>query len=73
MKLSEAIKQYEECMKDPGPCRVKNCPLHKEVILKMGGPSDDYGSITWKLGGCSLMGVFEDFLKNKRSGEPYDE
>ena len=73
MKLSEAVKQYEECMNPPGPCLVKDCPLHKDMVLKIGDPSDEFGQMTWKIGGCSLMGRFEDFLKNKKPGEPYDE
>jgi len=73
MKLSDAAKQYEECMKEGGPCLVKDCPLHGDITLKIGNPSDEFGTITWRVEACSLMGRFQDWLKKKRPGKPYDD
>jgi len=73
MKLLDAVKQYEECMNGDSGCLVENCPLHKEVKIVSGAPYDEYGSFVWKIGGCSLMGAFEKWLKSKRPGTPYPE
>jgi hypothetical protein len=73
MRLSEAAKQYEECTKESGPCLVKDCPLSKEMTIKIGSLSEEFGQMTWKVEGCTLMGLFEDWLKNKKPGKPYED
>lgn len=73
MKLSDAAKQYEECMKEPGPCLMRNCPLYKEISIQAGSPDAEWGQLTLKIEGCSLMGRFSDFLRKKKPGEPIDE
>jgi len=74
MKLLDAVKQYEECMNNLGSgCLVENCPLHKEVKIDAGGLYDEKGRLTWKISGCSLLGMFETWLKSKRPGTPYPE
>jgi len=73
MRLSDAAKQFEECMKAGGPCLVKDCPLAKEITVKVGDQDQEFGQITWRLEVCSLMGRLQDWLKNKKPGEPYDE
>lgn len=71
MKLSDVAKQFEECMEEGGPCLVKNCPLSQEITIKIGDKGDEFGQITWRVEGCSLMGRFQDWLKNKKPGELY--
>ena len=70
MKLTDAAKQYEKCMYYAGPCLVKDCPLHKSMTLEIGNPSDECGRIVWEIGGCSLMGRLEEFLRDKKAGTP---
>ncbi len=67
MKLSDAAKQYEKC-NPPGPCLLRNCPLHKYVRISISGPDAEWGSLTWDIEGCLLMGKLEDFLRNKKPG-----
>jgi len=73
MKLSAAVKQYEECMENSGPCLVKNCPLYKSITISIGSPDDQFGEIKWKVEGCALVGLLEEWLKNKKPGEPYED
>lgn len=72
MKLSDAAKQYEECMKEGGSCLVKNCPLQQEIPVKIGDKGDEFGQLTWRVEGCTLMGRFQDWLKKKKPGTPYE-
>lgn len=78
MKLSEAVKCFEECMgpdnaDGAGGCLYENCPLHEDVLITSGEISDEVGEITWRIEGCSLMGKWEDLLKDKKAGTPYPE
>ena len=78
MKLSEAVKCYEECFgednsKGAGGCLYDNCPLHEEIEIAAGYPSEEGGQITWKIEGCSLLGRLEEQLKDRVSGVPYPE
>ncbi|MCK9435725.1 MAG: hypothetical protein M0Q12_00790 [Synergistaceae bacterium] len=74
MKLSEAVKQYEECMRnrtDTVDCGT--CPLFGMMRLDIGDPHDETGGITWTIQGCSIMGIFEKWLKNKKPGTALKE
>ncbi|GAG60459.1 unnamed protein product [marine sediment metagenome] len=78
MKLSEAVKCYEECFGDDnsegaGGCLYDNCPLHEAIEITAGRPSDEGGQITWKIEGCSLLGSLEEQLKDKVPGVPFPE
>ena len=78
MKLSEAVKCYEECFDldnsdGAGGCLYENCPLHEEVTVISGDPSDVDGQTTWKIGGCSLLSKVEEWLEDKTPGVPYPE
>lgn len=70
MKLGEAVKQYETCMKGDFGCLADNCPLLQQISLAIGEPTDIDGAIRWKIGGCSLMSRFEEWLKRKKPGTP---
>lgn len=73
MKLSDAAKQYEACMKNPADgCLCENCPLYKIVKIPTGEIHDETGQFTWQIQGCSLMAAFEKWLKNKKPGKPID-
>ena len=67
MKLTECVKQYEQCMKDPGE-RVScdGCPLLNNIKLNIGDKTDGSGGIIWTISGCGLMSMFEAWLKNKK-------
>jgi len=71
MKVSEAARQYEECMAGDNGCLVDECPLSKAMTLVIGDLSEEFGEMVWKIEGCSLMGRFEDWLRNKKPGKPY--
>ncbi len=72
MNLMEAVKQYEECMKGPGYCLMEPCPLHKKIKIDAGDVSDEKGELTWRVEGCTLMAMFERWLKNKKPGVKVD-
>jgi Zn-finger protein len=73
VKVSEAAKYYEDCMEHPEIADCENCPLYKILTIKIGeGFGSDGGSITWKIQGCSLVDVFEQWLKDKKPGTPID-
>jgi len=73
MKLSDAVKQYEECMSQDAGCLVQNCPLHLTVSIASGEPYDETGQHIWKISGCSVMGAFERWLKYRKPGKRYPE
>lgn len=75
MKLSEAVKQYEECMGKDNErgCLVKDCPLNSRMRLTIGDSYDVTGGFIWTIGGCTVMSLFEDWLKNKKPGRPYED
>lgn len=73
MKLSEAVKQYEKCMSQDSGCLVDNCPLHKDMEIDAGCLHDEKGQLTWRIGGCTVMGIFEEWLKRKKPGKPYPD
>lgn len=73
MKLSEAIKHYEQCFGPENPsqgCYYENCPLLDIVKVTSGDIHDEEGQITWKIQGCSLLAMFEGWLKRKKPGTP---
>lgn len=73
MKLSEAAKIYEECMKGTNLAPLKDCsgcPLYKFMTLDFGEKHDAHGKLTWKIQGCSMMAFFEQWLKTKKPGQP---
>lgn len=75
MKLSEAVKCYEECFgpdnsEGAGGCLYDNCPLHEEIEITTGSPHDEGGQITWRIEGCSLLTGLEAQLKDKKPGVP---
>jgi len=78
MKLSEAVKCYEECFDPKNPkgkygCLYENCPLYEDVKIENGSPDDKQCQLTWKIEGCTLMAQFEKWLKYKKPGIPYPE
>ncbi len=78
MKFSEAATRYEECFGQGnsdggGGCLYEDCPLHKIVVITAGAPDDEQGEITWRVEGCTLMGQFEEWFKNKKPGTRYPE
>ncbi len=70
MKISEAAKIIEKCMgvKNTVPT-CDNCPLLKEVVLKIGNAHDEHGGITWRLQGCSLMEILRKAVARHQGGE----
>ena len=72
MKLSEAAKQYEECMENLGPCLIKDCPLKENITIGIGSLDDEGSKITWDINCGSLMGKIDEFLKKKKVREGYD-
>ncbi|MBA7694061.1 hypothetical protein ES703_102663 [subsurface metagenome] len=78
MKLSEAVKCYEECFGPAnsdgnGGCLFENCPLLDDVEVNAGGTSEEEGQITWKIEGCSLLSKVEEWLKDKKVPQAYPE
>jgi Zn-finger protein len=73
MKLSEAARYYEKCMKHLEESDCGSCPLYKVMTLELGDrPGDAHGKITWKIQGCSMMAYFETWLKSKKPGQPIE-
>jgi hypothetical protein len=78
VKLSEAVACFEKCFSPENNdgsrgCLYENCPLHDEFTIVAGAHFDEEGQITWKIGGCSLLAMFENKLKRKKAGTPYPE
>jgi hypothetical protein len=72
MKLSEAAKQYEECMENLGPCLIKDCPLKENITIRIGNLNNEGSEITWNVNCGCLMGKIDEFLKKKTLGEGSD-
>ncbi len=72
MALAPLFEKFDRCMKDDdwSPERsCEDCPLLKEVRLRIGDTHDEHGGLTWRIQACSLMAILDKSLARRKYAE----